>query len=51
MRRALLALLAVSIVAALGILGTTGNLRAPLVRAGDTTLVGFNEDAWSETLL
>ena len=29
-------------------LGGTGNLRAPLVRAGATTLVGFNEEAWSE---
>lgn len=31
-------------------LGTTGNLRAPLVRAGTTTLVGFNEEAWAEAL-
>ncbi len=31
--------------------GTTGNLRAPLVRVGETTLVGFNDDAWSEALL
>ena len=29
-------------------LGATGNLRAPSIRAGDTTLVGFNEEAWSE---
>ncbi len=29
-------------------LGGTGNLRAPLVRAGKMTLVGFNEGAWSE---
>ena len=28
-------------------LGATGNLRAPLVRSGGTTLVGFNEEAWS----
>jgi len=32
-------------------LGTTGNLRAPTVRSGSTTLVGFNEEAWSEALL
>ena len=32
-------------------LGTTGNLRAPLVRSGGTTLVGFNEEAWAEALL
>ncbi len=32
-------------------LGTTGNLRAPCVRAGTTTLVGFNDTAWSEVLL
>ena len=32
-------------------LGTTGNLRAPLVRAGTTTLVGFNEEAWSQALI
>ena len=32
-------------------LGATGNLRAPCVRAGSTTLVGFNEGAWSEALL
>ncbi len=32
-------------------LGATGNLRAPCVRAGDTTLVGFNEGAWTEALL
>ncbi len=32
-------------------LGSTGNLRAPLLRAGKTTLVGFDEDAWSEELL
>ena len=31
-------------------LGSTGNLRAPLVRSGTTTLVGFNEEAWSEAL-
>lgn len=32
-------------------LGATGNLRAPTVRAGKTTLVGFNEAAWAEALL
>lgn len=32
-------------------LGTTGNLRAPLVRSGKTTLVGFNEEAWADILL
>lgn len=32
-------------------LGSTGNLRAPTVRAGKTTLVGFNEEAWTEALL
>lgn len=32
-------------------LGTTGNLRAPLVRSAKTALVGFNEEAWTEALL
>ncbi len=32
-------------------LGSTGNLRAPTVRSGRVTLVGFNEDAWSGALL
>ena len=32
-------------------LGATGNLRAPLVRAGATTLVGFNQEAWARALL
>ncbi len=32
-------------------LGATGNLRAPLIRAGTTTLVGFNGEAWSQALL
>jgi len=32
-------------------LGSTGNLRAPTVRAGKTALVGFNEEAWAEALL
>lgn len=32
-------------------LGSTGNLRAPTIRSGKTTLVGFNEDAWTEALL
>ncbi len=31
-------------------LGSTGNLRAPCVRSGTTTLVGFNDEAWSEVL-
>lgn len=31
-------------------LGSTGNLRAPLIRSGETTLVGFNEEAWTEVL-
>ena len=32
-------------------LGPTGNLRAPCLRSGETTLVGFNDEAWSEVLL
>ena len=32
-------------------LGPTGNLRAPTLRAGKTVLVGFNEDLFSERLL
>jgi arsenate reductase-like glutaredoxin family protein len=32
-------------------LGTTGNLRAPLVRVGKTTRVGYNEDLYGEHLL
>jgi hypothetical protein len=32
-------------------LGATGNLRAPLVRTGTTTLVGFDAEAWSQALL
>ena len=32
-------------------LGSTGNMRAPTARVGKTTLVGFNEYAWSEALL
>ncbi len=31
-------------------LGPTGNLRAPAVRAGTTWLVGFNADAWAGAL-
>ncbi len=31
-------------------LGPTGNLRAPTIRAGKTLLVGFNEDVYSEAL-
>ena len=32
-------------------LGPTGNLRAPTVRAGDTLLVGFDEARYAEVLL
>ncbi len=32
-------------------LGTTGNLRAPLLRVGKTTLVGFNEEVYTDVLL
>lgn len=32
------------------LLGPTGNLRAPTLRKGNTLLVGFNEDAYEETL-
>ena len=32
-------------------LGPTGNLRAPTLRAGKTVLVGFNEDVFSDALL
>lgn len=28
-------------------LGPTGNLRAPTIRVGETLLVGFNEEAYS----
>jgi len=31
-------------------LGPTGNLRAPTLRAGKTVLVGFNEEAWARAL-
>jgi hypothetical protein len=31
-------------------LGPTGNLRAPLLRAGKTVLVGFNDEAWTKNL-
>ncbi len=31
-------------------LGPTGNLRAPTIRAGKTVLVGFNEDVFAERL-
>ena len=31
-------------------LGPTGNLRAPTLRAGKTVLVGFNDDVYSEKL-
>ena len=32
-------------------LGPTGNLRAPTLQAGDTLLVGFNEERYREVLL
>lgn len=32
-------------------LGPTGNLRAPTVKAGDTLLVGFNEELYRDVLL
>lgn len=32
-------------------LGPTGNLRAPTIRAGKTVLVGFNEEAYEDALL
>ncbi|MFN4259196.1 MAG: ArsC family (seleno)protein [Gemmataceae bacterium] len=32
------------------LLGPTGNLRAPTIRAGKTLLVGFNEEAYREIL-
>lgn len=31
-------------------LGPTGNLRAPTIRAGKTVLVGFDEDTFAERL-
>ena len=31
-------------------LGPTGNLRAPVVRSGETVLVGFNEDVWAKAI-
>ena len=32
-------------------LGPTGNLRAPTIKAGDTLLVGFDEAHYAKTLL
>ena len=32
------------------LLGRTGKLRAPTLRAGDTLLVGFNADMYEQTL-
>lgn len=32
-------------------LGPTGNLRAPTVKAGETLLVGFNEEHYRDVLL
>lgn len=31
--------------------GSTGNLRAPTLRAGKTVIVGFNEDEYATALL
>lgn len=31
-------------------LGATGNLRAPLLRVGDTLLVGFDADSFADVL-
>ena len=31
--------------------GATGNLRAPCLRAGKTVVVGFNADTYAEVLL
>ena len=32
-------------------LGPTGNLRSPTIRAGKTLLVGFNEEQYADALL
>jgi len=32
------------------LLGATGNLRAPTIKAGDRLLVGFNEETYREVL-
>ena len=32
-------------------LGPTGNLRAPTLRAGSTVVVGFNDESYSDVLL
>jgi hypothetical protein len=32
------------------LLGPTGNLRAPLVKAGNTVIVGFNEGVYADLL-
>jgi arsenate reductase-like glutaredoxin family protein len=32
------------------LLGPTGNLRAPTIRKGRTLLIGFNEEAYRDTL-
>jgi len=34
-----------------GMLGSTGNLRAPTLKIGSTVLVGFNEDEYASALL
>lgn len=39
----------VSSEAVAAMLGPTGNLRAPTIRAGGTYLVGFNEEVYAET--
>ena len=31
-------------------LGPTGNLRAPAIRAGKTVLIGFNEEVFADVL-
>lgn len=33
------------------LLGPTGNLRAPTLVAGDTLIIGWNEDAYRDALL
>ncbi len=35
---------------AAAMLGPTGNLRAPTIRAGKTVLVGFSEEVYAEAL-
>lgn len=33
-----------------GVIGPSGNLRAPTVRLGKTWIVGYHEDVWRERL-